>query len=207
MQRNGAYIASATLGVVVSFAYFIPATLELGFIGGWASAFTAPALGIGLTWDLIFTDLIVFAMAIADRERLGRNYVTGTIAMGLTLGVCAALAVYAVGMRRPSETTGALTPPSVPTSLRHELAKKLLSKRARSEVRRNGSQREWSWYDGGRGQGEASAVWREVQASHLEGGRRLHEAGELGALLRREGLYSSHLTACGSSESRGSSRV
>lgn len=100
MPRHGIYIALATLGVIVSFAYFIPATLELGFIGGWASAFTAPAFSVGLTWDLIFTDLIVFAMATVDRDRLGRGYFAGTIVMGFTLGVCAALAVYAVGMRR-----------------------------------------------------------------------------------------------------------
>lgn len=38
-------------------------------------------------WDLIFSDLIVFAMAFADRDRLGKGYLVGTIAMGLTLGV------------------------------------------------------------------------------------------------------------------------
>jgi hypothetical protein len=90
----------AALGVIVSWAHFIPGTLELGFLGGWRSAFLSPAFSVGLHWDLIFSDLIVFAMAIADRDRLGRRYLAGTIAMGLTLGVCAALAVYAVGCRR-----------------------------------------------------------------------------------------------------------
>lgn len=100
MNRNGPIIILAALGVVVSWAYFVPATFELGFIGGWRSAFTSPAFSVGLHWDLIFTDLIVFAMAFADRDRLGRGYLVGTVAMGLTLGVCAALAVYAVGCRR-----------------------------------------------------------------------------------------------------------
>lgn len=99
-QASGIYVALAVLGVLVSFAYFIPATLELGFLGAWASAFSAPPFSVGLTWDLIFTDLIVFALAFADRQRIGRNGLAGTIIMGLTFGVCAALAVYAVASRR-----------------------------------------------------------------------------------------------------------
>lgn len=100
MNRNGPIIILAVLGVIVSWAYFIPTCLDLGFIGGWQSAFTSAAFSVGLHWDLIFSDLIVFALAIADRDRLGKGYLFGTIAMGLTLGVCAALAVYAVGCRR-----------------------------------------------------------------------------------------------------------
>ncbi len=106
MSRNGLIIILAALGVIVSWAYFIPGVLELGFIGGWQSAFTSPAFSVGLHWDLIFSDLIVFAMAFADRDRLGKGYLVGTIAMGLTLGVCAALAVYAVGCRRPALDRG-----------------------------------------------------------------------------------------------------
>lgn len=101
MKQNGIYITLAVLGVVVSFAYFVPATLDLGFVGAWRSAFEgAPAFGLGLTWDLIFTDLIVFAMAFAQRQRLGRGFFGGIIGLGIVLGVCAALAAYAVGMRR-----------------------------------------------------------------------------------------------------------
>lgn len=106
MSRNAPIIILAAVGVIVSWAYFIPSALELGYIGGWRSAFTSPAFSVGLHWDLVFCDLIVFAMAFADRDRLGKGYLVGTIAMGLTLGVCAALAVYAVGSRRPVSGRG-----------------------------------------------------------------------------------------------------
>ncbi len=92
----------AVLGVVVSWVYFVPITLELGLIEAWASAFRSSAFSVGLHWDLIFTDLIVFAMAVVQRRRLGTGYLAGTIFMGLTLGVCAALGTYWFGLTRNS---------------------------------------------------------------------------------------------------------
>ena len=89
----------ALLGVIVSWVYFVPITLEVGFLEAWASAFQSSPFSIGLHWDLIFTDLIVFTMAIARRRELGRGYVVGTMVMGLTLGVCAALATYWFGLK------------------------------------------------------------------------------------------------------------
>ncbi len=108
MFRNITIVGLGALGVIISFAYFIPSTLELGFVGAWASAFVeSSAFSVGLHWDLIFSDLIVIAMAIFDRERLGKRYMFGTVAMGLSLGVCAALAVYALGCHRTPEGTPA----------------------------------------------------------------------------------------------------
>lgn len=47
MFRKATIVGLGLLGVVVSFAYFIPSTLELGFVGAWASAFkSAGSIGI-----------------------------------------------------------------------------------------------------------------------------------------------------------------
>src|SRR5690606_20878104 len=45
------------------------------------------------------------------------------------------------------------------------------------------------------GTSEAASILGPLQAQDSAGGRRLHEARQLGALLRREGLYTSHLSA------------
>ena len=88
----------ALLGVLVSYAYFVPSTLEHGFLGSWAGAFRSHPFSVGLHWDLVFSDLIVISIAVFDRERIGRRYMLATIAMGCTLGACAALGVYWLGL-------------------------------------------------------------------------------------------------------------
>ena len=65
---------------------------------------------------------------------------------------------------------------------------------------------------GGRGQAEAAPVHRAVSAADPRGGGALCEEaacaqpGEVGRLLRREGLYSSHLTAWRKARRKGSLR-
>ena len=86
-------------GVLISYAYFIPSTLEYGFLESWAAAFASHPHSLGLHWDLIFSDLIVISLAVIERERIGTRSMLGTIAMGLTLGVCAAIPVYWLGLR------------------------------------------------------------------------------------------------------------
>ena len=93
-------VSLGVLGVVVSWAYFVPSTLTYGFVESWVAAFNSHPFSVGLHWDLVFTDLIVFAIAVFDRERLGTRVVIATIAMGCTLGVCAALPVYWLGLQR-----------------------------------------------------------------------------------------------------------
>ena len=95
-------IALGVIGVLVSWAYFIPATLEYGFFESWAAAFASHPHSVGLHWDLVLSLVIVISIALLDRRRLGTKYVVGTIAMGCVLGVCAALPVYWIGLRRSS---------------------------------------------------------------------------------------------------------
>ena len=57
--------------------------------------------------------------------------------------------------------------------------------------------------DRGRGEGDAAAVHRRVQAEDRPRGRRMQDPGAMGALLRREGLYSSHLATWRAARDRG----
>ena len=59
---------------------------------------------------------------------------------------------------------------------------------------------------GGRGQAEATPVHRRVSAADPRGAERCTRRGEVGRLLRREGLYSSHLTAWRKARRKGSLR-
>lgn len=51
--------------------------------------------------------------------------------------------------------------------------------------------------------GTAATVQRRREAAYSRGSRRLYEAGELGALLRREGIYSSYLSRWRRARDRG----
>ena len=57
--------------------------------------------------------------------------------------------------------------------------------------------------DGSDVQGHEAALHRRVQEEGPAGGRRLYESGQIGALLRREGLYSSHLVTWRHARERG----
>ena len=58
---------------------------------------------------------------------------------------------------------------------------------------------------GGGGQAETAPVHGGVSTTDCGGSRALHEAsGEVGRVLRREGLYSSHLTAWRKARRKGS---
>lgn len=88
-------------GVVVSYAKFIEWNVVNGLhlIEPWREAMTASIFGAGLHWDLIFSLAIVLAIAWADRRRLGGRWALAVAALGCTLGVCAALALYWARLR------------------------------------------------------------------------------------------------------------
>lgn len=96
-------IALGLIGVVISWFYFVPTTLENGYFASWAAAFSSHPFSLGLHWDLVFSDAAIMAIAIIERKRIGTPYMVGTIVMGLTLGVCAAIPTYWIGSRRASQ--------------------------------------------------------------------------------------------------------
>lgn len=101
MTRENWIVAGlGALGVLVSWTYFVASTSTHGFVDSWIAAFTGHPFSAGLHWDLVFSLLIVCALAVFDRRRLGGRFVVATLVMGCILGVCAALAVYWIGLQR-----------------------------------------------------------------------------------------------------------
>ena len=88
------------IGVVVSWAYFVPSTLEHGFLESWAAAFTSHPFSQGLHWDLVMSDAAILTIAFVDRKKIGNGALLLTILMGVVFGVCAAIPAYWIARRR-----------------------------------------------------------------------------------------------------------
>jgi len=100
LSRNIAIITLGALGVITSWALFVPSAIDRGFIASWVAAFTADPFGLGLHLDLVFSAALMVTIAALDRDRLGPRYAIGTVVMACVFGVCAAIAVYWIGLRR-----------------------------------------------------------------------------------------------------------
>ena len=69
--------------------------VSLATIGeGWSTALTANQPGTGLTWDLVFSGLIVTVLAVARGRELGTTRVAAVIGLTWTLGVCVGLGAW-----------------------------------------------------------------------------------------------------------------
>jgi len=89
------------LGWVVSYAFFTKWLVEheWGFFEGWREAFTASDFATGLLSDLVVVTLMMIALALWDRKRLGPKWTVAVIA-SLGLSVSMSLAIYLVGVAR-----------------------------------------------------------------------------------------------------------
>ena len=61
--------------------------------GFWSNALLSGDAA-GLTWDLVFSALIVTLLAFRDRESLGTRGVVGITLVTAILGVCGGLGLY-----------------------------------------------------------------------------------------------------------------
>jgi len=83
------------VGWVVSFAMFFRwlGAHDWDFFGGWVDAFTASDFATGLLLDLVTVTVMMVAVAVWDRRRLGPRGTAAVIAC-LSLSVSMSLAVY-----------------------------------------------------------------------------------------------------------------
>lgn len=83
-------------GLVVSWGLFATFFMEHGpdMVKFWYEATWGVGGIAGLTWDLIFSALILSTIAIRDRDELGTNGMLGVIFMTTVLGLCGGLALY-----------------------------------------------------------------------------------------------------------------
>lgn len=116
MNRTIATWCLGVLGWVVSYAFFTKWLVEheWDFFGGWVVAFSANDFATGLLSDLVVVTLMMIALAIWDRKRLGPKWTIAVIA-SLGLSVSISLAIYLVGIARHSaDTQGGAAPEQAP---------------------------------------------------------------------------------------------
>ena len=105
MQRTIATWSLGVLGWVVSYALFTKWLVEheWAFFEGWREAFTASDFATGLLSDLVVVTLMMIALAIWDRKRLGPKWTLAVVA-SLGLSVSMSLAIYLVGIARQTQS-------------------------------------------------------------------------------------------------------
>ncbi|MBV1859622.1 MAG: DUF2834 domain-containing protein [Nannocystaceae bacterium] len=101
MNKTTATWILGFLGWAASYALFARwlAAHEWDFFGGWAEAFAASDFATGLLSDLVVVTIMMLAVAIWERRRLGPRW-TAAILACLCLSVSMSLAVYLIGMWR-----------------------------------------------------------------------------------------------------------
>ena len=95
------------LGLVgwgVSYALFLRWLLanRWDFWGGWVEAFTASDFATGLLSDLVTVTIMMVAVALWDRRRLGPKWTLAVLA-ALALSVSMSLTIYLVAINRERE--------------------------------------------------------------------------------------------------------
>lgn len=83
------------LGWVLSYAMFVKWLVanRWDFFGGWAEAFTSSDFATGLLIDLVLVTLMMVALAVFDRRRLGTRWTVAVLA-SVSLSVSMSLAIY-----------------------------------------------------------------------------------------------------------------
>lgn len=115
MSRTIATWFLGVLGWVVSYAFFTKWLLEheWDFFGGWREAFTASDFATGLLSDLVVVTVMMVALAIWDRKRLGPKWTIAVVA-SLGLSVSISLAIYLVGIARAGSPEAGLSEAPAP---------------------------------------------------------------------------------------------
>ena len=95
MSKKTAIWILGISGWLISYAMFGKwlAANDGGFFGGWVDAFTSSDFSTGLHLDLVFCSVMMIALAIYDRRRLGGRWAAGVVA-ALCLSVSMSLAIY-----------------------------------------------------------------------------------------------------------------
>ena len=99
--RNRATLALGIAGWILSWILFLIWLLdhEWRFFSAWAEAFTASDFATGLLLDLVVVTVMMVAVALWDRRRLGPRWTFAIIA-SLALSVSVSLALYLVAISR-----------------------------------------------------------------------------------------------------------
>ncbi len=89
------------LGWLLSYAMFLKWLIanRWDFFGGWAEAFTSSDFATGLIVDLVLVTLMMVALAVLDRKRLGPRW-TAAVLASLSLSVSMSLAIYLAAIWR-----------------------------------------------------------------------------------------------------------
>lgn len=104
MNKQHAVWALGLLGWFVSYAFFLSwlNAHEWAFFEGWKAAFTANHFATGLLSDLVVVTVMLIALALWERRRLGARWTFAVIA-SLALSVSMSLAIYLVACWRLRE--------------------------------------------------------------------------------------------------------
>ena len=111
MSRSAAVWSLGILGWALSYALFLRWLANNGWDlpGGWVEAFTSSDFATGLLLDLVVVSVMLIAVAVWDRRRIGAGWTAAVIA-SLALSASMALAIYLVAIARASQR-----PPATPS--------------------------------------------------------------------------------------------
>ena len=106
MSKSKLIWVLGVIGWVLSWFFFAKWLFanEWDYVGGWVEAFTASIFATGLLVDLVVTSLMLVALALWDRRRIGSRWAAAVI-LTLGLSVSVSLAVYIVALLRAAQSS------------------------------------------------------------------------------------------------------